>query len=200
MDAQWLKAQFEHHPDKTKAQLAQALGLEASAVSKILSGSRQIKAPEYVIMRRFFGLPSDGGSGANVSQSYVVGELNKQAQLEENDGAQSQWIIPAQIIKKHTDTPSEQIKSFQVSDNMMAPDFNKDEHVLVDLSDQCPSPPGTFILSDGFGFLLRHCEFVPHSDPPEITISAVKKTFETQTLSEGKFEIIGRVMAKLQWL
>lgn len=201
MDAQWLKAQFAHHPDKTKAGLAQALGLEASAVSKILSGSRQIKAPEYVIMRQFFGLPSDGGSSSKTSQAYVLGSLGKQAQFEEStDPAQSQWVIPADIIKKHTDTPSEQIKSFQVSDNMMTPDFNKDEHVLVDLSDHNPSPPGTFIISDGFGFLLRHCEFVPHSDPPEITISATKKTFEPQKLSEGKFEIIGRVIAKLQWL
>lgn len=202
MDGQWLKAQFTHHPDKTKAGLAKALGLEASAVSKILSGSRQIKATEYGLMRQFFGLPNDGAHAtAASSRSYVVDRLRREDALHDpSDNSQSQWIIPAQIVQKHTDTPSEQIKSFQVSDTMMAPDFNKDEHVLVDLSDQSPSPPGAFIISDGFGFLLRQCEYIPQSNPPRIRISAIKKSFEPQTLDQGGFEIVGRVIAKLQWL
>lgn len=200
MDAQWLKAQFKHHPDKTKAGLAKALGLDAPAVSKILNGSRQIKAVEYVVMRQFFGLPSDGGHAVMRTQSYVLESLEQNNMADSANTAQAQWMIPAEVVQKHTDTSPEHIKSFKVSDNMMGPDFNRDEHVLVDLSDKTPSPPGTFIISDGFGYLLRHCEFVPHSNPPEIRVSALKKAFEPQALSKGGFEIVGRVIAKLQWL
>ncbi len=99
-----------------------------------------------------------------------------------------------------TGSEPKNIKNFRVEDNMMAPEFNCDEHVLVDLSDCTPSPPGTFIVSDGFGFLLRNCEPVPNSDPVKIKITALKDSFEPQTLTLDEFQIIGRVIAKLQWL
>ena len=82
----------------------------------------------------------------------------------------------------------------------MEPDYKRGEHVLIDMSDKKPSPPGAFIISDGFGVMLRNCEFVPHSNPPEIRISASKPSFQTQALRRDDFDIIGRVIAKLQWL
>jgi len=204
MDSQWLKAQFELHPKKTKTALAKELGLEPPAVSKIINGTRQIKATEYMIMRRFFGLPSDGGHalGQGDKQSYVVESLNtdRQALRSPEHDAQAEWIIPAHIMEKHTQSSSENLKNFRVEDNMMAPEFHKDEHVIVDVSDQTPSPPGSFIVSDGFGFMLRHCEFVPGSEPPQVKITAIKDTFQSQKLTLKDFQIIGRVIAKLQWL
>jgi len=202
MDMQWLRAQFELHPEKTKAGLARALSLEPPAVSKILSGARQIKAPEYILMRKFFGLPADGEKALKTSpESYIVDPLHSQSQLQDrNADTQSQWIIPAQIVKQHTDTSSEHIKSFRVEDNMMAPEFNRDEHVLVDLSDRTPSPPGTFIISDGFGVMLRNCALIAQSDPLEIKITALKQSFQSQEQSFDEAQIIGRVIAKLQWL
>lgn len=52
------------HPKKTKAQLARLLGLEPPAVSKILAGTRQIKAQEYMKMREFFCLGGNLSSQA----------------------------------------------------------------------------------------------------------------------------------------
>ncbi len=202
MDARWLKTQFELHPEKTKAGLARALNLEPPAISKILSGVRQIKAPEYILMREFFALPADGDHALHTRpESYVVDPLHSQNQLQDqSDTAQSQWVIPAQIVKQHTDTSSEQIKSFRVEDNMMAPEFHRDEHVLVDLSDRSPSPPGTFIISDGIGFMLRNCECVPQSEPLTVKITALKQSFQEKIAPHDELQIIGRVIAKLQWL
>ncbi|MEZ5814790.1 MAG: hypothetical protein R3E13_08785 [Alphaproteobacteria bacterium] len=203
MNAQWLKTQFKLHPDKTKADLVRALDLEPPAISKILSGGRQIKATEYVLMRTFFGLPSDGQHAVTgrALDAYIVDPLNPKKGLEDREGGtQSQWVIPAQIVQKNTQAPSEHIKSFRVEDNMMAPEFNCDEHVLVDLSNREPSPPGTFIVSDGFGFMLRHCELIPNSDPARVKLTALKESFQPQQLTLDEFQIIGRVLAKLQWL
>ena len=82
----------------------------------------------------------------------------------------------------------------------MAPEFNRDEHVLVDLSDCTPSPPGSFIISDGFGVMLRNCALIAQSDPVEIKITALKQSFQSQELPLDDVQIIGRVIAKLQWL
>ena len=200
MDERWLKIQFELYPEKSKADLARTLNLEPPAISKILGGIRQIKAPEYILMRAFFGLPSDGEKAAQPSSdAFIVDALSPQSQLHEEDSP-SQWVIPAEIMQKRTDTGPEHIKSFRVEDNMMMPEFNRDEHVLVDLSDCSATPPGTFVVSDGFGFMLRNCEHIPNSEPVKIKITALKESFEPQKLTLDEFQIIGRVIAKLQWL
>jgi len=73
MDSTWLKTQFKLNPEKNKAGLAKVLGLGAPAISKILAGERQIKAAEYMLMRRYFGLPVDGESAAQGSSSRAGG-------------------------------------------------------------------------------------------------------------------------------
>lgn len=203
MDAFWLNTQFEQNPHRTKAGLAGKLGLEPPAISKILNGTRQIKAQEYILMREYFGLGEYNEQDVQYDQStYTLGPLNDTPTLNEisNPGQNSEWVLPANILNQRTKAPPNLIKIFEVKESVMEPDFKQGESVLVDLSDQNPSPPGTFILFDGFGYMLRSCEFVPKSNPPEIKISAAKQGFQAQTLKENDVEIIGRVIAKLQML
>lgn len=203
MNAQWLTEQFESNRNKSKAGLARALKLEPPAISKILNGTRQIKAQEYNLMRQYFGLPVDGESRNSLpDNAYKLDTLSVQdnALNEATHNHSDSWIIPAEILSQRTQAPPEQIKIFSVQETLMEPDYKRGQHVLVDLSDVTPSPPGAFIISDGFGIMLRYCEFVPHSDPAEIRISAATASFQTQSLQLYDFDIIGRVIAKLQWL
>lgn len=205
MYSQWLKLQFDQHPKKTKKALADALGLDAPAVSKILKGTRQVKAHEYTIMRRFFGLPVDGETTVSNKNSYIIKPL-----VESSDGFKdnatntgpndNEWIIPSRIIERHTDAPPDKVKILEIKESLMEPDFRRGEYVVVDLSDQKPSPPGVFIVSDGFGYLLRQCEFIPNSAPPKIKISAKDRSFQPHILTHNDFNIIGRVIGKVEWI
>lgn len=198
MDAQWLKAQFQMHPKKTKAQLARLLGLEPPAVSKILAGTRQIKAQEYMKMREFFCLGGNLSSQAQKSDAYILEPLK--SGMSEQDSYDGEWSIPASILNQRTKAEPDQVKIFLIEENVMEPNLKKGEHVIVDLSDTKPSPPGIFVISDGFGYMARHCAFKPVSSPPEVKISAVQKNFESQTLAREDIEILGRVIAKMQWI
>ena len=199
MDSEWLKLQFKMHPDKTKSGLAEALGLEPPAISKTLNGNRQIKAAEYVIMRRYFGLPVDGEKALQAPKnSYLIESLNQDG-FEDGEGF-SDWILPASLLSERTEAQPEQVKIYQIQERVMEPEFKHGEHVLVDLSETNPSPPGVFVVSDGFGYLIRHCEFIPSSEPAEIKVSAADKSFQPQILELKEFKIIGRVIAKLQWI
>ncbi len=198
MDSQWLKAQFALNPTLSKAELARVLGLEPPAVSKILSGGRQIKASEYLIMRRFFGLPVDGEKSLS-GTSEIIQPLNSQGSLREASH-EGQWAIPQNVLKSRTNSSSKDIRIFKVEEKTMEPDFKFGEHVLVDQLDKKPSPAGAFIVSDGFGYMIRFCEYLPHSSPPRIKISAKDPSFFSQTLDEADFKIIGRIIAKLEWL
>ncbi|NCT41538.1 MAG: hypothetical protein GW778_07760 [Alphaproteobacteria bacterium] len=150
MDSMWLKKQFKNNPDKSKAGLARALRLEPPAISKILSGTRQIKAHEYNQMRLYFELPVDGErSNALPKNAYRLDILAGNDQmLKEPDEElrQDSWVIPAEILSARTQAPPNQIKIFTVKETLMEPDFRRGGHVLVDLSDTLPSPPGTFII------------------------------------------------------
>ncbi len=200
MDSQWLKAQFELNPDKTKSGLADILGLEAPAISKILKGTRQIKAQEYLTMRKYFDLPIDGERATSNENAYKIEPLDQGGFQDNKRGDGGDWVIPAEIISSRTKASPDKIKIYQVRENMMEPDFKRGEHVLIDMSDKHPSPPGVFVVSDGFGHMIRHCEFIPKSSPPEIRISATQSGFTPQSLKKDDFEIIGRVIAKLQMI
>lgn len=201
MDADWLKTQFEVNPEKTKADLAHTLGLEPSAISKILGCKRQIKAHEYMTMRRFFNLPTDGEKSLRPNVTSIDKKtapyLHEQSDI---NNTPEQWIIPAGLLGERTSAPPDKIKVFKIREKTMEPDFKIGENVVVDLSDRNASPPGTFIISDGYGELIRQCELDTGSKPPKIRVSAAHKDFQAQLLELSEFQIIGRVIAKLQWL
>lgn len=199
MDTQWLKAQFTLHPQKSKAELARMLGLEPPAISKILAGTRQIKAQEYIRMREFFGLGNNEGAARKKAQAYIIEPL-KNSLSDQDNNIEGEWSIPAAILNQRTKAAPDQVKIFLIEESVMEPNFKKGEHVLVDLSDKKPSPPGAFVISDGFGYMARHCAFRPGSAPPQIRISAIQTDFEPQTLLQEGIEILGRVIAKMQWI
>jgi hypothetical protein len=199
MDTEWLKTQFRLHPEKNKAGLARAMGLEPPAVSKMLAGTRQIKAQEYVAMRRFFGLPVDSEravAGRAAGDGYVL----KPLQERETPGQDEAWIMPATLLARRTKASPEQVRVFEIQDSTMAPDFQPGEHVLVDLSDTKPSPPGVFLVSDGVGHILRHCEIAARMQPVQVRLSANNRNYEAYTAPLDKAGLVGRVIAKLQWL
>lgn len=203
MDYQWLQTQFTQNPDKSKADLAKALGLEPPAISKILKGNRQIKAHEYVTMRRYFGLPVDGENAiANQSILKPLSHDNQESFLSDNghSGDEQNWIIPEEILSQHTQTSPENIKIFTIKESVMEPDFKRGEPVLVDLSNNFPSPPGVYIIWDGYSYLARQCDIIAGSEPPQIKISARDESFNPQIISLDGCQIVGRVIAKLQWL
>ncbi len=195
--------QLTHNPDKSKAALAKAIGVQASGISKILAGSRQIKAHEYMAMRRFFGLPVDGEAAAQQrsNASYTIMPLEMGA-LHDNGPRTGDldWVIPANILNARTQAPPDKIKIFQVRETAMESEFKQGEYVLVDLSDRTPTPPGVFLVSDGFGHMLRNCAFMPKTHPPTVRVSALQQGFMAQTLKLEDFLITGRVIAKLQML
>lgn len=191
MDASWLKTQLMLHPGKSKADLAKAVGLGAPAISKILKGTRQIKAQEYVLMREFFGMPSDGH--AAVRGHHATRASKDSAALQESESAPGEWMIPSSLTSG--DKPGgEALRVFEVRDTFMEPDFRKGERVLVDLNDKTPAQGSVFVISDGFSNMLRYCEMAGQTG--KIKLSALNK-FDPQMLSVNEFLIVGRVIAKL---
>lgn len=187
------------NPEKSKAALAEALGLDRPAVSKILAGTRQIKAAEYAAMRRFFGLPVDGERAVRGGSSVTLQPLSQGLADKAGQGDEG-WVMPASVLAPHTRGKPENIRIFTVQERAMAPELMPGETVLVDMADTVPSPPGIFVVADGLGHIIRRVAHVPHSKPAQVRISAVDAGYEALTMTLDGAGIVGRVIAKLQWL
>lgn len=209
MDRLWLQKKFKTHPTKSKAELARHLSLEPSAISKILAGGRQIKAAEYVRMQQFFGddavvgMQGHAYEQSDVNDKYVLGQLSSAGLSEDTESqvpSEDSWVMPASLLSPKTKAAPEDIKIFTVQETAMMPDFNKGENVLVDISDKKPSPAGVFVISDGMANVIRQCSYIPHSDPAVIKVSAIDTKYEDYEIMLSEAQLIGRVIAKLQWL
>lgn len=209
MDSQWLKLQFKINPDKTKADLARALGLEPPAISKILSGKRLIKAQEYVRMREFFGLGGGGHSPDQrqfsplVRRNVLDSDVSFAPAMHEPQAMDTQWTIPDLPAKK-SEARSGQVKIFQISDSAMEPRFYKGESVIADLADTDIGKVGVFIITDGHCFFARHCA-PDHRSSQEgncaaILVSAESSDFEPQSVADDDVSVMGRVIGKMVWL
>lgn len=200
MDSQWLNKQFELFPHKTKAGLAEALGLEPPAVSKILKGMRQIKAKEYAIMRRYFGLPVDGQRAVSPAKGKSQESLNYADVLKDSvvDTPNSAWIMPQNNPDAHSDHLSEALKIYKITDKFMAPDLDLGDYVLIDLLQTALEEKAVYILYDGQDYAARYCVSLSDKEG-DIEVSAYSPAFATQHLNFDDVEIVGRVIAKLDW-
>jgi len=191
------------HPDKTKADLARALGLEPPAVSKILSGRRQIKVHEYINMRNFFGL---GGSGndRNIDLYRPIKPVNTDyaPHMQEMQPPESQWLIPSKYKNTDSGESRSAVRLFQITDSAMEPRFYKGESVIIDPADRDITHRGTFILTDGHGFFARYCSVSALDDhgKKEVYIEAESVEFEAHSLSVQDIRIMGRIIGKMVWL
>lgn len=87
-----------------------------------------------------------------------------------------------------------------VSEPPAARDIEPGDKVIVNISDKRPSPPGIFIVHDGFGLVAKRVQVLPHSDPPTIVISSNNRHYAEYQRVDGEAHIIGRVVGRIQRL
>lgn len=202
MYSQWLNEQFKRNPRKKKALLAKALGLEAPAISKMLNGSRQLKAHELEIIKHFFGVVTPINISIDPHSGVYEHKIDSSGRSfhDSRKGEDGQWLMPGHDKNKNLETQAlNNTRILKNSDDAMAPEFRNGEFVLVNTDDK--NLPGVFMISDGFSQMIRYCENLPEpEDMGQIKISAHAKNFIPQILYEDDLTIMGRVVGKVQAL
>lgn len=108
------------------------------------------------------------------------------------------WSLPASSVDGYV-KDAKSIKIIQVIGDSMIPEFLPGQRIFVDTSDCLPSPPGVFVVWDGFGLVMKRCSMVPHSDPPTVKLVSTNKAYPDYEVSTTDAQIQGRVVGKLQW-
>ncbi len=154
MDYQWLQSQFEANPQQSKAGLARALGLEPSAISKILANTRQIKAHEYNGMRKYFGLPVDGERSL---QAASLSTAQPSSGLEDSDEiASADWAMPQDMVSAPFTLP-EKITAYEVKKDTGSVRFCLGDRLLLDPTHPLSSTPEPFVICTGSEEIVALC-------------------------------------------
>ena len=175
MDSVWLAKQFLAQPAKTKAGLALALGLPASAVSKMINGSRAIKAKEYLTMRKFFGFETDIKTRKNLEAVRSPAAFFND--LDQEKLAELKPIYDVVVI----------------ADSAMLPHLRPQDRVLINRKDKLPHRPALYAIRHNGVMSVRYVSLDGARD------YAVQdgQGNSTSYIPRDEVEILGSVIAKL---
>jgi hypothetical protein len=147
--------------------------------------------------------------GALVGKSLAIPEYDVRADMgggigltdlngEERHPILGEWSIPADLIASFA-LPGAKLAIIRVVGDSMEPEYHSGERVMVDLSHTNPSPPGTYVLWDGMGLVLKRCELLMNSQPPRLRITSANPAYESYERGLDEVTISGRVCGKWVW-
>jgi hypothetical protein len=90
------------------------------------------------------------------------------------------------------------LRGMDVSGDAMAPTLGPDDQVVIDTSQNSPSPPGLFLVSDlmgGGGHMLARCEPVAGTD--RVRLSWDNERYAATEVARDAIAVIGRVVLRL---
>ena len=197
----------------TATELSRMSGVRTSFIYDVLSGKS--KNPSIVTLSKIanalaVSLSTLSGSDAagvgassssKISQSYVsVPKLS--IDISAGDGAEvnqdefsniEYYMFRRSWVCNKLATTPEHLRMLHVTGDSMEPTLNHGDVMLIDTSQTTPSPPGIFVLYDGFGLVVKRVEMLP-SSPPKLSIKSDNAQYSPYERSLEDTRIIGRVV------
>lgn len=109
------------------------------------------------------------------------------------------WQLPGDLVRSVTSASTAALKILTVYGDSMEPGFIPGQRVMVDSSDQVPSPPGIFVAWDGLATVIKRVEFIPHSDPPRVRFTSDNPRYQPYERTLEEAHIRGRVIGRWTW-
>jgi len=200
--------------------LAKQAGMSRTAVYDILSGKS--RHPRHDTLEKICSIlgcslsdlmgESGGASPVRARGGYaehvaVVAEIDVRGLTDGELGTEtngtpvlSEWQLPQTLLRMRTQSDSQSLRIVTVHGDSMIPDFAPGERVMVDVTDRMPSPPGVFVVWDGFGLVLKRLEMVPYSEPARMRVVSTNASYEARELPAERVQVSGRVIGKWNWV
>ena len=135
------------------------------------------------------------GAGGDLRTYFDTGDG-----LSEEAPAVSRWAVSTRFLETIPGHPAAgDIFIFEVVGHSAEPVFMPGTRVMVNSADRWPSPPGPFIVWDGFSLVIKMVEFIPHSDPPTVRLVSANPIYQTYERTLDEAYIQGRVMGAWKW-
>ena len=108
------------------------------------------------------------------------------------------WTLPIDFLRSYTTSPSA-VRIIRIVGDSMEPHYLAGDRVLVDTSHVIPSPPGVYVIWDGFGLVLKHLEVMAGKLPAVVRLSSDNPAYAPYEVPVSDLKVQGRVMGKWVW-
>lgn len=192
---QWCMARTAPKDVARMKDIADAIGVPVTEVLQFDGGISRAMA------EGLGALPIARPASTLVSEVDVVASAGPGvADIDESTGhpVVATWQIPSDYLRSHTRSHAA-VRVIRVAGDSMEPEYPSGDRVLVDTSHRAPSPPGVYILWDGFGLVLKRLEVLQGVEPPTVRISSSNPAYPPYERPAETLSINGRVVGKWMW-
>ena len=152
------------------ARVAEGLGITLASLVEENKPARALKHDDYVVISPL-ALVSTLSSNHHESLSYLTAWIERQLGVSPNN-----------------------LRSFTITGDDMEPGLCNGDQLLVDITRKTVSPPGIFVLFDGYGLSVKRIERVMHGHQARLRIVSDNPQYATYESLPEDAEIIGRVV------
>ncbi len=111
-----------------------------------------------------------------------------------HEGEAESYYFRKAWISDQLRTSPDDLRMLYVRGDSMEPTLCNDDIILVDTSKKFPTPPGVFVLFDGFGLVAKRVEFIDEKTHKRIRIASDNPQYSTYERSVEEAFIVGRVV------
>jgi phage repressor protein C with HTH and peptisase S24 domain len=97
-------------------------------------------------------------------------------------------------IREHLLANPDELRMLCVQGDSMEPTLCHNDRLIIDTKRKLPSPPGIFVLFDGFGLMAKRLEHVTHHNQPHLCIISDNPEYPAYECPIDETSIIGRVV------
>jgi phage repressor protein C with HTH and peptisase S24 domain len=182
--------------EKVRTSLADHLGVAVDELSHKLALPRDVSprratpepAPaqpaEVFVPQDLLGIPE-----IDVRAAAGPGALN-----EEQPDTVATWYLPEWLIEHELRTQAASVRLMSVMGDSMWPTLSDGDRIMVDLSHKAPSPPGIFVLWDGFGLVTKRVDRIPGGEQPKIRLVSDNDAYPAYDCDVQDINVVGRVI------
>ena len=134
-----------------------------------------------------------GGMGGG-GEAALVNHVDEHGNIIAGDDVRAIWELPSDYVRHELRVSPKSARLIEVRGDSMSPTLESGDRVMIDTSDQVPSPGGLFALWDGFGVIVKRLEHVLNSDPPRLKIKSDNPRHDEVERTFDEVNIIGRVV------
>lgn len=113
------------------------------------------------------------------------------------DGVRAVWRLPPEFLRTELRSREGEVDFIAVDGDSMIPTLLPGDRVMINRSQNAPSPDGLYAIFDGIGISVKRLEIVKGSSPLRIRIKSDNPNHGTDEISANDLHVIGRVVCRV---
>lgn len=185
---------------KTKKNFAEAVGWEPSKVTKAITGQQPWSDSDITIAARALGLSIPTMARLVKRSAFLIVDDDVEVGALSDfispnlDDPKFHWRLPRPVFSSCTDSLPASVKWLKVSDDTMAPAYNRDDYVIVDTGLARLRQAGDYVIDTGVGLEIRTISVSLGKNRPTIELRCGDPTASPIVMNYDDVCITGRIV------